>query len=133
MSEYFVFYGLLKQGAAGQPRHIDLAAAGAFLGTCTFRGEMYDLGGFPGVTAGDGTCHGVIYRLDDTALLPILDAFEDVYPGDAPGSLYRRERCVATTAGGDTEAWVYVYNQPLNGAPRVPDNNWPLEAGRVRK
>ena len=28
--DLFVFYGLLKQGAAGMPAHIDLDAAGTF-------------------------------------------------------------------------------------------------------
>ena len=50
--DLFVFYGLLKQGAAGAPSDLPLAAAGTFGAPCRFRGAMYDLGGFPGVVAG---------------------------------------------------------------------------------
>ena len=133
--DLFVFYGLLKQGASGMPAHIDLEAAGAFLGPCRFKGRMVDLGGFPGVVDGDALCHGVRYRLDDTDLVMALDDFEDVDPSDPEASLYRRERRPllndAAAATGET-AWIYLYNQPLDGAPEILSGDWPLNAGRTR-
>lgn len=134
--DLFVFYGLLKEGASGMPAHIDLAAAGAFLGPCRFRARMVDLGGFPGVAPGDTLCHGVRYRLDDASLGPALDEFEDVIPGDLANSLYRRERVgLRDEAGAPTgeQAWIYWYNQSVDGRPEIASGDWPLDAGRPRK
>ncbi len=133
--DLFVFYGLLKQGASGMPQHIDLDAAGEFLGPCRFRGALYDLGGFPGVVEGDGLCRGVRYRLNDTRIISALDEFEDVLPDDPAASLYLRKIvALLDDAGNETgeQAWIYWYNQPIAGFKRLEDGNWPLDRGRAR-
>ncbi|WP_084395797.1 gamma-glutamylcyclotransferase family protein [Henriciella aquimarina] len=132
----FIFYGLLKQGAAGAPAHLDFPRHGEFLGPRRFAGRMLDLGGFPGVVPGEGACHGVLYRLDNAALAPEMDAFEDIKPDDPEGSLYRREKTdIIDDSGRPTgeTAWIYIYNQSTNGYPVLEDGNWPLEKGRPRK
>ena len=134
--DYFVFYGLLKQGASGMPANIDLEAAGQFLGPCAFRGRMVDLGGYPGVVRSRGLCKGVVYRLDDPRLVSALDAFEDVDPRDLKASLYVRERVgILHTHGEPTgeTGWLYRYNQPVAGYPLVKNGDWPLDAGQARK
>ncbi|MEM9667825.1 MAG: gamma-glutamylcyclotransferase family protein [Pseudomonadota bacterium] len=133
--DLFVFYGLLKQGASGMPDHIDLDAAGAFLGSCRFAGCMYSLDGFPGVVEGEGLCHGIRYRVDDAKVVAALDAFEDV-SGDPSTSLYiRRQVPLLDDRAQKTgeQAWIYWYNQPVDASQRVESDNWPLEAGRSRK
>ncbi len=133
--DLFAFYGLLKQDASGMPDDIDLDAAGEFLGPCRFLGEMYDLGGFPGVANGKTLCHGVRYRLDDAKLAPALDAFEDVVLNDPKYSLYMRLKIPLlddTGAVTGEQAWIYWYNQPVAGKPLVKDGNWPLDAGKTR-
>lgn len=134
--DLFAFYGLLKQGAAGMPAHIDLEAAGAFEGPCRFRGAMYDLGGFPGVIDGETLCIGMLWRVSDVSVIPALDDFEDVVPGDPAASLYlRTKRPLLTEAGAPTgdEAHIYWYNRPVEGCPEITDGNWPLDRGRTRK
>lgn len=133
--DLFAFYGLLKQGAAGMPAHIDLEAAGDFKGPCRFRGEMYDLGGFPGVVAGDALCHGVTWRISDLSVLAPLDAFEDLVEDDPAASLYWRSRVPLCDADGSETgeiAHIYLYNQPISGFPRLETGNWPLGQGRTR-
>jgi gamma-glutamylcyclotransferase (GGCT)/AIG2-like uncharacterized protein YtfP len=133
--DLFVFYGLLKQGAAGAPAALDLAGAGTFGAPCHFKGAMYDLGGFPGVVDGDGLCHGVRWQVRDAGVVPAMDAFEDV-TDDPATSLYVRVRVgLFDAAGAPTgeQAWIYWYNRPVEGLPRVPDGNWPLDAGKTRK
>ncbi|WP_300380523.1 gamma-glutamylcyclotransferase [Henriciella sp.] len=133
--DHFVFYGLLKQGAAGAPAHLDFPAHGEFLGPCQFRGRMLDLGGFPGVVPGEDTCRGVLYRLDTQSLASEMDAFESITPDDPAGSLYRRETTdLIDTSGQPTgrTAWIYIYNQNSDGYPVLEDGNWPLEKGRPR-
>ena len=134
--DLFVFYGLLKQGASGMPSHIDLDAAGQFLGPCRFRGALYDLGGYPGVVAGNGLCHGVRYRLNDASIIAALDEFEDVLPDDPDASLYQRKKvAVMDDAGKETGevAWIYWYNQSIAEFYKVEDGDWPLDRGRARK
>ncbi|GAB5457099.1 MAG: hypothetical protein Hens3KO_01290 [Henriciella sp.] len=134
--DLFVFYGLLKQGASGMPAHIDLEAAGEFLGPCRFKGELYDLGGYPGVVDGETLCHGVRYRLNNSSLAKALDEFEDVIPDDAETSLYQRVKITllddqAKETG--ERAWIYWYNQSTECFTKREDGNWPLEAGKARK
>lgn len=132
----FAFYGLLKQGAAGMPAHIDLQAAGRFEGPCRFRGEMYDLGGFPGVVDGEGLCTGMLWRVSDISVVAALDEFEDVVPGAPAASLYLRvKRPLLSEAGTPIgeDAHIYWYNRPVGGCPKITDGNWPLDKGRIRK
>ncbi len=134
--DLFVFYGLLKKGASGMPSDINLDAAGEFLTPCQFLGEMYDAGGFPAVVKGNTLCHGVRYRLDDTSIMPALDAFEDVVPHDLKYSLYLRIQIPILTKEGKSSgetAWIYWYNQPVTGFDKVEEGNWPLDAGKTRK
>ena len=134
--DVFAFYGLLKQGASGMPKEIDLDAAGAFLGPCRFLGAMYDLGGFPGVVKGSTLCHGVRYRLDDASLASALDAFEDVMPNDPKYSLYMRLKIPLLDDSGQPmgeQAWIYWYNQPVKAFKQIEDGDWPLDAGKTRK
>lgn len=128
--DLFFFYGLLKRGAAGMPSHIDLEGGGDFLESACVHGQMHDLGGYPGLVAGDRLCHGLLYKLDDTKLAGPLDAFEDVVPGDPSASLYlRRQTPVLALDGHPTglTAWVYWYNRPVAGHPVIEDGNWPLD------
>ena len=133
--DLFVFYGLLKQGAAGQPGELNLAEAGEFGAPCRFLGRMVDLGGFPGVVAGDTLCHGMRWRVRDAGIVPTMDAFEDVTE-DPATSLYLRVKVPlfddAGAATGET-AWIYWYNRSVGGHESVADGNWPLEAGKTRK
>lgn len=133
--DLFVFYGLLKLGAAGQPADLPLATAGAFGAPCCFHGRMVDLGGFPGVVAGDDLCRGVRWELKDASIVAPMDAFEDV-TDDPATSLYIRQRIpLCDEAGRETgeRAWIYLYNQTVEGFPPVADGDWPLDAGRTRK
>ncbi|MCA8891491.1 MAG: gamma-glutamylcyclotransferase [Hyphomonas sp.] len=133
--DLFVFYGLLKLGAAGQPADLPLGGAGAFGAPCRFRGRMVDLGGFPGVVAGDELCHGIRWKLDDVSIVDPMDDFEDV-TDDPATSLYIRTRIpLCDDTGNETgeTAWIYWYNKPVDGFSPVADGNWPLDAGKTRK
>jgi len=133
--DLFVFYGLLKQGAAGAPAALDLAGAGTFGTPCRFRGRMVDLGGFPGVVAGETLCHGLRWRLRDADIVPEMDAFEDV-TDDPSTSLYLRMKVpLLDDPGAATgeDAWIYWYNRSVDRYAPVADGNWPLDAGKTRK
>ena len=133
--DLFVFYGLLKQGAAGQPAGLLLGYAGTFGTPCRFRARMVDLGGFPGVIAGDQLCHGIRWKLRDISIMPDMDAFEDVTDDPATSLYLRKQIPLMDDIGAESgeTAWIYWYNRPVDGFTSVADGNWPLEAGKTRK
>jgi gamma-glutamylcyclotransferase (GGCT)/AIG2-like uncharacterized protein YtfP len=133
--DLFVFYGLLKQGAAGAPAALDLASAGEFGEPCRFRGRMVDLGGFPGVVAGETLCCGIRWRLRDAGVVQAMDEFEDV-TDDPATSLYLRVQVpLLDDEGAQTgeTAWIYWYNRPIDGYSLVANGDWPLNLGKTRK
>jgi gamma-glutamylcyclotransferase (GGCT)/AIG2-like uncharacterized protein YtfP len=133
--DLFIFYGLLKQGAAGAPDALGLEVAGEFLGACRFRATMLDLGGFPGIVPGDTLCHGVRWRVKDAGVVPAMDEFEDVTDDPATSLYLRRKVAVLDEGGSETgeQAWIYIYNQKTDGFAILLDGNWPLDRGRSRK
>ncbi len=135
VGDLFIFYGLLKQGAAEQPADLPLDSAGAFGASCRFRARMVDLGGFPGVVEGGQLCHGIRWKLSDISILSAMDAFEDVTEDPATSLYLRKQIPLMDDAGAESgeTAWIYWYNRPTDGYPPVADGNWPLEAGKTRK
>lgn len=65
--------------------------------------QMYSLGGFPGVVAGDKQITGELYSVDDEALAR-CDRLEG-HP-----SFYKREQIsVSPLEGENVVAWIYIY------------------------
>lgn len=132
--DLFVFYGLLQPVSESFPHAIDLAGSGAFLGEARIRGDLYDVGGYPGMVAGEGLVCGTLYRIDDPLIVPEIDAFEDIIPGEEAESLYRREQHPVLNADGaptGQTAWVYVFNKPLAEDPKIESGDW-LKEGEPR-
>ena len=129
--DLFFLYGLLRVGSSNMPEDIDLVAGGEFLGPAFMQGDLYDVGGFPGIVKGTGNVGGLLYRLDDVSLVPAMDAFEDVVDGDPESSMYQRIRKpLFDSERMDTgkKAWVYWYNQSVEGFEKIEDGDWPLNA-----
>lgn len=102
--------------------------------TAVFQGRLYRVDDFPGATRsaepGD-LVRGEVYRLQDPDLvLPRLDEYEDFDPADPQGSLYHREVAdVRLHDGRQVSAWIYLYNRPVDGLPRLASGDF-LEARR---
>lgn len=123
----FAFYGTLHPGAA-IVAELGLNHAGTFLGDCWFRGQLFDLGPYPGAIAGEGLVRAVRYQLNRPSLLSALDEYEDVRPEQAK-SLYVRERVPLLSESGDPTgetAWVYFYNQSVAGHRRIESGVWSI-------
>jgi len=101
----------------GYPLHRALRSRAAFLGEGTARGDLLDLGRYPGMIDGAGRVRGEIYQLDDLELLPVLDREE--------GYNFERRRAIVTLANGRrARAWVYRYRGPQNRAVPIPDGDY---------
>jgi gamma-glutamylcyclotransferase (GGCT)/AIG2-like uncharacterized protein YtfP len=67
--------------------------------------------------------HGELYRLEDADILSILDHYEGYDPDQPATSLFVRRR-ISLIEPADQEAWVYWYNGPVDGKPRLPSGDW---------
>lgn len=117
----FAVYGLLRKGASGFAR-FGLERAFRPLGPCTIPGLIHDLGGYPGLVEGRGEVVGELFEVIDPSVIARLDAFEDYYPQAPDRSRYLRRQITLLTPA--RKAWVYVWNQPVEGAPLVAHGDW---------
>jgi gamma-glutamylcyclotransferase (GGCT)/AIG2-like uncharacterized protein YtfP len=97
----------------------------------TIPGQMFSLGGFPGVRLTDEpgfTFQAEIVEVDDETLAR-LDQYEGYYESSPENSLYIRQRFTDPERGID--AWVYEYNHERVGE-QVPDGDWLAYVGKPR-
>jgi len=125
--ELFV-YGTLRQGGAN-PMHDFLAREADFLGKATCQGRLYRIDFYPGaVDSADynDVVHGEVYRLHRPPFaLAELDRYEACGPGFANPTEYVRElRQVRLHNGHAIEAWVYIYNRPVEGLELIPGGDF---------
>jgi gamma-glutamylcyclotransferase (GGCT)/AIG2-like uncharacterized protein YtfP len=122
-SAFIFVYGSLMRGF---DLHHHVAGA-AFVSPATGRGELYDIGSYPGMVEGDGTVRGELYRFSDIAVaLEVLDEVEEYDPLDAAGSEYVRVvRAVRLdTDGSEVASWLYLYNRDVKGLPTIESGDW---------
>ncbi len=119
--DLMMFYGSLQKGERPYDK-LNLAQMLEFVGDCTFRGDLRDMGWYPACVPGDRIVHGGIYRVLDAAVVGILDQFERFDPKDRQGSLYLRIRMQLLDP--DIEVWIYMYNQDVTGRPVVESGHW---------
>ncbi len=123
MSERFTLfvYGQLRRGEIGY-RRLDLEHRTDWLGRTGIRGQLYNLGDYPGlVLGGRGIVHGELLGFDDPALWPSLDDYETHDPEQPALSEYLR---LETDLLDGSRAWTYVYNQPIEDRPLIAGGNW---------
>lgn len=70
---------------------------------------------------------GDLLRLPDpAATLLWLDRYEECTPAFPAPHAYVRQRRLVDTAGGEVEAWVYLWNRATDGLAPLPANRWPM-------
>ena len=131
---YHLFvYGTLMRaasGALGARERQRLACGATTLGAAWVTGQLYDLGGYPGVVLADENrgvvVHGEVIRLaDPDAVFRWLDPYEDVTPGGSPSDLYRRILTCATLANGTRRGcWIYTLRRAPDGLKVLSNGRW---------
>lgn len=130
-------YGSLRR-VFGHPMHQWLVRHARWVGEATFQGALFSLGDFPGAVPSAHPAEkvgGEVYEvLDARPLFDRLDEYEDYFPENPGASLYLRQVHGVELAGGErVNAWVYVYNRPVDGLPRMASGDWKEGAGRRRR
>jgi gamma-glutamylcyclotransferase (GGCT)/AIG2-like uncharacterized protein YtfP len=101
----------------GYGLHPVLARGARFLTTGRVRGQLLDLGAYPGLVAGAGVVQGEVYQLETAELLPVLDREE--------GYNFERVRVFATLASGRrARVWLYRYRGPRGHAAALADGDY---------
>jgi gamma-glutamylcyclotransferase (GGCT)/AIG2-like uncharacterized protein YtfP len=152
-ADHLFVYGSLRAGVArdlpeeaARARAL-LGAAARRIGRGSVQGRLYDVAWYPGLVSGRRPSErvvGDVWRiLDREALLPALDAYEAARSRRRPraprGHEYVRDRRrVRLEDGGAVSAWVYLFDGPVEGLPRIASGDYvawsrePAAAGRAR-
>ncbi len=108
-------YGSLRP-ALGHYMQRYLRAFAEHLGPATAKGQIYDLGSYPGFIEGPGLVQGDLFEIKNPRrLLPPLDLYE--------GDEYERKfLSIRDGSGAEGTAWIYIYT-------REPGNQRLIESG----
>jgi len=120
--EYVAVYGSLRQGFE-LPDSPKPDTKLRDRGPCRIPGDLYDLGGYPGLVPGDGEAIGELYEVPDLSVFSILDEYERYRAEDHEDSLYLR-KAVRLSKPANIDAWVYVYNRDVTREPLIASGDW---------
>jgi len=95
------------------------------------RGQLYDLGEFPGMVHGEGTIVGELYDVLDCSVLASLDDYEGFAPATPTKSDYMRQIVRLEDQDSPVDCWIYVYNKRVSDQPLVSHGDWPGIAGKA--
>ena len=123
VSEHLFIYGTLGEGHTNTAARL-LQQHGRIVGRGVMRGQLYNLGEYPGAVDSDletDVISGVVYQLDAAdRLFPVLDEYEGCHAEPAKALFVRVRREVRLETGEMIrDAWVYLYNQRLDRAKRI--------------
>ena len=86
------------------------------------KGDLYDLGDYPGLTQGDGLVHGELYKASDMfQFIQLLDQIEGNV-GDDP--LFDRRIQLIDSEKGKVWAYVYHYARPIDSFAKIESGKW---------
>lgn len=122
-------YGTLRRSVAGG-QHPLLTRAG-FVAEARWHGRLYQVGDYPGAVPDDASSASVageLYRLaDPDEDLAALDDYEECGPVYGVDAEYvRTVTRVALADGSVREAWIYLYNRPVDGLARIESGDFRL-------
>ncbi len=122
MTDRLFVYGTLMRSS-----HHALARAlkqhASYEGPARYNGRLYRVTHYPGVIASSAPedwVFGDVYTLRDSDLLKDLDRYEGCGPDDPPPTQYLRLlQPVTLSSGPSVEAWIYIYNRPIDRLKRI--------------
>ena len=104
--EHVFVYGTLRQGHGRENLMITGRKKPSIKGK--IRGDLVDLGEYPGLKDGDGEVVGELHSYDDvTSVLNRLDQIEGFYRHNSQKNLFERILCDVETTNGSVQAWTY--------------------------
>lgn len=131
--DFLLLYGSLSRQ---EPKHNELGLDKSleFVGLREVSGSLYDLGEYPGIILGRGVVLAELFKIRDMSILSRLDEYEEYDDANPANSLFRRTTVqmaryrsrLANRVRGNPmiDAWVYIYNRPIDGKERIEGRSW---------
>jgi gamma-glutamylcyclotransferase (GGCT)/AIG2-like uncharacterized protein YtfP len=125
---YIFVYGTLRSAPANQMSKV-LEPYADLVGRGRLPGFLYDVGRYPGAVRKSGTgafVWGDVYNLrDPERALKALDRYEGWNEKSPAAAEFRRSRVTIDLGQGrKVPAWVYLYNRPTTGLPRIRSGDY---------
>jgi len=117
-------YGSLLSGFH-HPAYGYISRYFTLIGPAKVKGKLFDMGEYPAAIPvnEDVWITGELYQLNNKDefeyALCQLDDYEGIFPDAGETPLYRREPVNVVINDRDTLAWIYWYNQDINGKPWI--------------
>ncbi len=100
------------------------------MGEASFRGRLYNLGGYPGAVPSDESSDivkGELHHLHESGrVFRDLDQYEGCGPAQPPPTDFRRQRVVVDLVSSSKKvtAWIYLYNHPTGRLRVIPSGDY---------
>ncbi len=125
---YIFVYGTLRSAPSHQMSKV-LEQYADRVGRGRLPGILYDVGLYPGAVRKSGTrafVWGDVYNLrDPERALKVLDRYEGWNAKNPAAAEFRRSRVTIDLGQGrKVPAWVYLYNRPTTGLPRIRSGDY---------
>jgi gamma-glutamylcyclotransferase (GGCT)/AIG2-like uncharacterized protein YtfP len=126
-SDKLFVYGSLM-GGVQSPIAKYLKSNSDFLGEGLVRGQLLDLGYYPGLVAEENSeqmVTGHVFQLRKAQeMLVKLDYYENVGPSFPRPNQYRRSLLPVFLNQEKINCWAYLYNLPIAGIPLIESGNY---------
>jgi len=121
INPHLFVYGTLLNGS--NPFGAILLANSSFVNHAKFKGNLYDIGEYPGAVAADSEdcwVHGRVFLLNNPEqTLKILDGYEGFGEGQPKPNLFIRALVEVETDEKMLLCWIYLYNLPVHGLRQI--------------
>lgn len=117
--DYVFVYGTLMKGMS---RHSEMEDGGRFYCKGNVKGELYDMGNYPGMIPGEGIVFGEVYKASD--MFQMIQRLDWIEGAGGNNSLFTRTIQEVETDEGIIWAYVYHYAQPLDSFKQIKSGNW---------
>lgn len=126
--QYLFVYGTLRRDSNNEMYKL-LARHAEFYSDAWFCGKLFRVTYYPCAIPSDNPedkIYGELYKLKDPEfLMEKLDDYEecsDKYPD--PREYVREKKLINTAMGNCIEAWIYIYNRPVNDLMQIKSGNF---------
>ncbi len=120
MNQLLFIYGTLLQTT--NEFAIYLQKNSTFYAKGKFKGNLYDIGEYPGAVLDKNEqsyVHGNIVLLNDPSILKTIDSYEGYGLKQPKPYLFIRKLIKAETDNDVIECWIYLYNKPVTGLHQI--------------
>jgi gamma-glutamylcyclotransferase (GGCT)/AIG2-like uncharacterized protein YtfP len=121
-------YGSLRQNSQSEISRT-LTQQADFIGYASYQGRLYQIDYYPGAVPSRNPAHNVqgeLYQLHNPAItLAQLDSYEECGLGFVQPTEYARRTQNVRLCGGEViQAWVYVYNRPIDNLALITSGDF---------